>query len=217
MPNKTFEALSAEKKEAVIQAALKEFTTHDYVSASLNNIIHDIGIAKGSFYRYFDNKKELYDYLISYGLEKKAGYAYAQMEKPADDIYTSILNTLSSFMSFTIENEALSAFLLKAFFNGDLSRDDFLFLKDGKKILLDEIIRRQGKDISDRYSTDFIFFCITQILIGTPEYIKEKYLRETPGLKPGEIDYQKSIPIIENTYKQIVDFIEHGLHIDQPK
>lgn len=214
MPNKTFESLSEEKKEAVIQAALQEFTTHDYESASLNDIIHTIGIAKGSFYRYFDNKKQLYDYLISYGMEKKARYAYAQMDKPAADIYTFILNSITSYMNFSIENETLSAFLLKAFFNGDLSRDDFLFLKDGKNVLMEEILKHQGKDISDRYSTDFIFFCITQILIGTPEYIKEKYLRDNPEFKQGEVDYQKSNSMIEMTFKQIVDFFECGLRLE---
>jgi len=40
-----------------------EFALYDYESASLSRIISNLGLAKGSFYRYFESKLDLYKYL----------------------------------------------------------------------------------------------------------------------------------------------------------
>jgi AcrR family transcriptional regulator len=46
-----------------VNAALEEFSGNDFESASLSDIIGRLGIAKGSFYRYFESKEALFDYL----------------------------------------------------------------------------------------------------------------------------------------------------------
>lgn len=94
----------------------------------MNDIITEIGIAKGSFYRYFNNKQELYDYLIEYGLEKKSNYVN-QIKEPADDLFAFILNVASSYIKFNMENIELTAFMRKAAFSDKRVRDNFLFLK----------------------------------------------------------------------------------------
>lgn len=64
MPKSTFYNLSDEKKDRIFNAALKEFSTRAFSQASLNHIIKNAGIPKGSFYQYFDNKEDLYLYMI---------------------------------------------------------------------------------------------------------------------------------------------------------
>ncbi|MGE4485381.1 MAG: TetR/AcrR family transcriptional regulator [Oscillospiraceae bacterium] len=59
MKDKTFE-----KKTALFEAALNEFTAESYDDASLNAIIKNAGISKGSFYYHFTDKKELYLFLL---------------------------------------------------------------------------------------------------------------------------------------------------------
>ncbi len=54
-----------EKKEELFQAALKEFTEKSYNQASLNTIIKNAGMSKGSFYYYFKNKMHLYKFVIN--------------------------------------------------------------------------------------------------------------------------------------------------------
>ena len=94
MPNKTFNNLAKEKQEAIIEIALKEFIAHDYDSASLNQIINEIGIAKGSFYRYFDSKRDLYLYLIDYCLDKKFEYVSKYISASYDDIFEKFKNIM---------------------------------------------------------------------------------------------------------------------------
>lgn len=213
MPNKTFDHLPNEKKEAVIWAALKEFTAHDFTSASLNDIIADIGIAKGSFYRYFNNKQELYDYLIAYGLEKKIQYV-AQSKEPADDLFQLIPRMVSSYVRFNLENAELAAFMQKAANENTAVRDDYLFLKNGRKILIEKIRESQEHGmISTRFSADFVCFCISQLLMGSSDYIKNKYLREKEIseylLHPSNEQKRIKDGIILY-YQQLVDFFKSG-------
>jgi TetR/AcrR family transcriptional regulator len=61
---KTFQNLAQDKKEAVVRESLREFALHGYEIASLSNVISRLGLAKGSFYRYFESKKALYLFLL---------------------------------------------------------------------------------------------------------------------------------------------------------
>lgn len=64
MPNKTFFNLSDEKRCRIIDAALQEFAAHSFNEASINRIIKNADIPKGSFYQYFKNKEDLYLYFL---------------------------------------------------------------------------------------------------------------------------------------------------------
>lgn len=65
MPSKTFYNLKEEKKEKLLNAALKEFSTTELEKVSINKIIMDAKIPRGSFYMYFDSKYDLFDYVLS--------------------------------------------------------------------------------------------------------------------------------------------------------
>lgn len=70
MPLKTFYNLPEERQEEITNICLTEFATNDYESTSLSNIIRKLGLAKGSFYRYFETKLDLYSYLFKFAKEK---------------------------------------------------------------------------------------------------------------------------------------------------
>lgn len=64
MPTQTFFHLPKEKQDTVIKAALKEFTKVSFENASINQIIKEASISRGSFYMYFQDKEDLYFYLL---------------------------------------------------------------------------------------------------------------------------------------------------------
>lgn len=66
MKEKTFE-----RKEELIKAALKEFTAKKYEDASLNGIIKNAGISKGTFYYHFKDKQDLYLFLLEFSVNAK--------------------------------------------------------------------------------------------------------------------------------------------------
>ncbi|MFC1489986.1 TetR/AcrR family transcriptional regulator [Candidatus Latescibacterota bacterium] len=60
MPTKRFKNLEPERRESILSAAQNEFIQNGYESASLNTIIAEAGISKGSLYYYFEDKTDLY-------------------------------------------------------------------------------------------------------------------------------------------------------------
>ena len=63
MPTKTFLRLPEEKRERFIDAAWSEFARTGFAETSIANIVKGAGIARGSFYQYFTDKDDLFDYL----------------------------------------------------------------------------------------------------------------------------------------------------------
>ncbi len=74
MPKETFFNLAEDKKDRVIDAAINEFSTRSYHKARITAIADNAGIAKGSFYQYFENKKDLFKYIIELTVNKKFEY-----------------------------------------------------------------------------------------------------------------------------------------------
>ena len=64
MPHQTFFHLPKEKQEKLMNAAKREFTRVLLGEASINKIIQSIDMPRGSFYLYFENKEDLYFYLL---------------------------------------------------------------------------------------------------------------------------------------------------------
>lgn len=63
MPKSTFFNLSDDKKQRIFDAAVQEFSTRRFSEASINQIVKNAGIPKGSFYQYFADKEDIYLYV----------------------------------------------------------------------------------------------------------------------------------------------------------
>ena len=63
MSTETFLRLPEEKRERFIDAAWAEFARTGFAETSIANIVKGAGIARGSFYQYFTDKDDLFDYL----------------------------------------------------------------------------------------------------------------------------------------------------------
>lgn len=64
MPKRTFFNLPEEKRRRILDCAVDEFAEHGYDMASISRMVAAAGIAKGSFYQYFEDKEDLYGYVI---------------------------------------------------------------------------------------------------------------------------------------------------------
>ena len=71
VPNSTFFNLSDEKRKLITSSALAEFSSASYSIASINHICKRSGIAKGSFYQYFEDKLDLYVYIMTLAIDAK--------------------------------------------------------------------------------------------------------------------------------------------------
>jgi AcrR family transcriptional regulator len=65
MPKQTFLNLPEEKRKTILNAAVEEFAEYGLENASTNRIVKKSGIAKGSFYQYFEDKEDVFRYLLT--------------------------------------------------------------------------------------------------------------------------------------------------------
>ena len=64
MPTERFYRLPEAKKQVIRQAAIKEFARVPFEKASINQIIQNADISRGSFYTYFEDKQDVVRYIF---------------------------------------------------------------------------------------------------------------------------------------------------------
>lgn len=71
MPKQTFLNLPQEKRTAIINASVDEFAAYGFEAASINRIVANSGISKGSFYQYFEDKADVFKTLVDVVAKEK--------------------------------------------------------------------------------------------------------------------------------------------------
>jgi len=84
-----------ERKEQLIKAALDEFTSNSYDEASLNQIIKNAGISKGTFYYHFENKESLYLYLLHHSVTAK--WQFIEQRSKEENLLTELTDIFERF------------------------------------------------------------------------------------------------------------------------
>ena len=94
MPTQRFFNLREEKRHSIMKAAVHEFSRVPYSAASINQIIKEADISRGSFYTYFEDKDDLMSYLVSGFRERCRERVYAQLEAQNGDLFETALALL---------------------------------------------------------------------------------------------------------------------------
>lgn len=64
------EAEVAARKRQIVEAAFEVFTTQGYHDTAIADIAAHVGTGHGTIYRYFDNKRDLLDHVVDFGVER---------------------------------------------------------------------------------------------------------------------------------------------------
>lgn len=187
MPQKTFMNLSKERQKEIMDTCLKEFALHNYNEVSLSKIIAKLGLAKGSFYRYFESKRELYEYLVEYAKELNVGLFEKTLQDPGDDILSAWSRFYLHAAKLDNEDPAFGGFGYKV----SQERDNVVLgnvaLKSkmrGLEVLKELFVEQQKKgNIRDDLDVDQMIYTLLQVQEGVMDYLALKY----------KIDFKKNI------------------------
>ena len=109
MPKETFYNLPEKKRQLIEKMAISEFAEFGYDKASITRIVEGCNIAKGSFYQYFDDKKDLYPYLVNRVGEEKVKAISPVMERSQDyDFFGLIRELFLEGLKFAADNPELT-------------------------------------------------------------------------------------------------------------
>lgn len=89
MPSATFFHLPQAKRENLLQCAREEFSRVPFDEASINRIIRQAGIPRGSFYMYFTGKEDLFRYLLQCYLDQLTQMLGDLLEQEQGDLFAA--------------------------------------------------------------------------------------------------------------------------------
>jgi TetR/AcrR family transcriptional regulator len=197
---------SFEKKQELIEAALDEFTRNNFEEASLNTIIKQAGISKGSFYYHFENKEALYVYLLKHAFNAKWAFIqqksneYPEKLKNAD-FYEKIKIQARLGADFAIAHPRY--YHLSRMFSSEKGHAIYdvvlKALESQSENKLKEMITTAKKDgsIRESFSEDFVYKFLGHILANFNEIFNSPVDSELENLIVNLNDF--------------VDFLKYGL------
>lgn len=89
MPSATFFHLSPAKREKLLQCAREEFSRVSFDEASINRIVHQAEISRGSFYMYFIDKADLFRYLLQCYLDELTQMLEELLTREQGDLFAA--------------------------------------------------------------------------------------------------------------------------------
>jgi AcrR family transcriptional regulator len=113
VPKQTFFNLQKDKRNKLIESAEMEFTRVPLFEASIANIIKMAGISRGSFYQYFEDKDDLYFYLLENKLNMTKKHFIGCLEKHEGDLIEALMEMYFYFLT-TFSDEEEKNFLRNA-------------------------------------------------------------------------------------------------------
>lgn len=133
MPKETFLKLSNEKQQKVINSAKKEFARVPIQEVSIKNIVEDAGIARGSFYQYFESKEDLLIYIIKENVEELNNKLREEIQKKNGNLFEIYISIYDNMVENFVEKDETKLF--KQIFENIKSSDESIFkiLKENDK------------------------------------------------------------------------------------
>jgi len=98
VPTSTFFRLPEEKRQRLIDAAWEEFSRTSFSDASINRIIHEARIPRGSFYQYFTDKEDLFWYLLAGVREHISNVFHKTLDETAGDLFSVPVQVFDKFL-----------------------------------------------------------------------------------------------------------------------
>jgi len=212
MPKETFYNLPDAKREAITAIAIEEFADHPYASVSISRIVARAGIAKGSFYQYFEDKEDLYTYLLDLMVEKKREMFSTDHPDPE---HVGVFKYMHWVMENSFRYElaypelsrlayrAIAANLFPQAFQSRANQEAIAFYRR-----LVELGQEQG-DISRDINTDLVA-SIFNVVFSTLSQTLMRYITEhVANGQEREILFDR--PDILQLLHQAMDILERGL------
>jgi len=209
VPKETFFNLNEEKREKVVRSAISEFLKHGFEKANVGDIAKSAGVAKGSMYQYFENKKELFMYSVHWSLDLFVE-KYSINSIPKDtDIFDYFYQSSKPMLLQLREERELAVFIQDVFLGKYSSMTDesiTVMMKVADEYVLKLILegKKNGsirKDIDDSILSLF--------LTGASMKMKENMLNKARNIGTDIID--EGFEMYESDIKAMMELLKNGM------
>lgn len=201
MPTSTFFNLPEDKKNKILKAANKEFEGVPIEQVSIKNIVESAEIARGSFYQYFEDKEDLFQYIMSAKMGNMQNKLIEMIEHENGNIINIFIN-MYEYLIKIVKIKKNNKFFKQIFENVKTS-DNLMFIKKEEinknlEQTLYNLYDRNKDILNIKNEEEFklvieMLFAITRrrIVVSLKykdlEKARETYLKEIEFLKKGII------------------------------
>lgn len=211
MPKETFFNLSEEKQENVMRAAISEFSKHGFEKGNIGDIAKIAGVAKGSMYQYFENKKELFLYSVKWSLQllSKKYEKYLVITDKEINIFDYLYESSKAIIVQMREERELVIFIQDVFLGKykslmDESMEYMMKFSDEYTLR----IVRQGKENGCiRKDIDDKLLCL--FITGVSYKFKEYIMNKARVLGEDLID--EDFEAYDNEIKTLIELMKNGI------
>jgi AcrR family transcriptional regulator len=114
MPTVTWARIDPRRRAAVVEAAEAVFGTHGFSQGSLNVIARRAGVAKGSLFQYFADKRDLYAFIADTASQRVRSYMEDRIReldagRPFFEFLTDLLDAWVAYFADHPRERALHA------------------------------------------------------------------------------------------------------------
>lgn len=200
MPKPTFFKLPKDKQELIMNVSTKEFSESTFNEVKISSIINKSQIPRSSFYDYFEDKKDLYRYIITLMKEEKMKFMGPVYEKAQTSFFETLTELLNAGAEFALTHPEYEKISGKVYENMEIVM---------------EIFGEENLDVSKNYE-DMLVCGIKageiRADIDVSFVAKSIYILSSNLMIEGLKDKNTSInKLIKEISDKMIDFIRNGI------
>ena len=204
MPTERFNKLPEEKKKAIRDAAMEECIRVPFEKVSINKIIQNAGISRGSFYTYFEDKRDVVRYIFSDTADKLKDFWTTSVVSNGGDLWSASEELLDQAITFAQKGKTfqmLQSFVLYQDFDklfSEVHGGNHMGEKKGNEILaaLYEVTDRANFQKTDMKSFTLLVSMIMACVM------------ESIGWYNRHIESEENIKKI---FREKLEILQHGI------
>lgn len=215
MPKETFFNLPDEKRERILDVAIDEFADNDYPNVSISRLVDRAGIAKGSFYQYFDDKEDLFRHLMDVAAQEKQAFLTEPPPDPQMDIFQYLYWLMREGLRFEFAHPRLSQVAYRAM-TGSGYPPAFIEQFKAQGMAYFRQLVALGKEqgvIQQDIDNDLAAFLFNTIFTELGQYMLARFHERAPERPGGAAQFRAFFEEeeVQDLFAQTVAFLERGL------
>lgn len=212
MPKETFFNLPEEKRNRILAVAVEEFGSNEYADVSISRMVAKAGIAKGSFYQYFEDKEDLYTYLLDLIVQKKKeAFSLDHPDPEHIGVFRYLHWIVQIGVQYELDNQELMRVAYRALNQTGLPKTFVTHAQQESRRFYQQLVavgKAQG-DIASEVDDELAAFIFDTVVTGLGHYLLER----VPGYGETEQGYRAffELPNVARIFDQTMDILEHGM------
>jgi Transcriptional regulator len=203
---------SFDRKNELMDAALDEFISKSYDEASLNNIIKNAGISKGTFYYHFQDKQALYLSLLQMTADSKIEFLERKLKDRVHNKDLNLFDNLKLQVRFGLEfareypRHSLFGLMFQREKGKDIYQVAMNMLDDTSDHYFESMLERAAEkgDFRDGVTPQFAKKMMMYLLYRWDEIF---------NIKEDALDFDQALHDLDD----LIDFIQYGLGRRRPE